>query len=73
MLLARMQPERIDMTRRVEPHDLPEWMDQPCSYQEFHACLSDLAQVNRLTLASRPTSVAAICCAASRAGRIGEV
>jgi SAM-dependent methyltransferase len=55
MLLARMQPERIDMTRRVEPHDLPEWMDQPCSYQEFHACLSDLAQVNRLTLASRPT------------------
>lgn len=49
-----MPSERIDLTRRAEPHDLPEWMDEPCSYEEFRACLIDLAQVNRLTLASRP-------------------
>jgi 2-polyprenyl-3-methyl-5-hydroxy-6-metoxy-1,4-benzoquinol methylase len=30
-------------------------MDEPCSYEDFRACLVDLAQVNRLTLASRPT------------------
>jgi 2-polyprenyl-3-methyl-5-hydroxy-6-metoxy-1,4-benzoquinol methylase len=47
--------ERIDFARRVEPQDLPEWMDEPCSYEEFRACLADLAQVNRLTLAARPT------------------
>lgn len=30
-------------------------MDQPCTYEQFRACLVDLAQVNRLTLAYRPT------------------
>jgi SAM-dependent methyltransferase len=30
-------------------------MDEPCSYEDFRSCLIDLAQVNRLTLASRPT------------------
>jgi SAM-dependent methyltransferase len=30
-------------------------MDEPCSYQDFRACLIDLAQVNTLTLAARPT------------------
>jgi SAM-dependent methyltransferase len=30
-------------------------MDEPCSYEDFRACLRDLAQVNRLTLAARPT------------------
>lgn len=30
-------------------------MDEPCSYEDFRACLVDLAQVNRLTFASRPT------------------
>jgi SAM-dependent methyltransferase len=44
-----------DFTRRAAPHTLPEWMDEPCSYEELRACLHDLAQVNRLTLAYRPT------------------
>jgi SAM-dependent methyltransferase len=30
-------------------------MDEPCSYEDFRRCLLDLAQVNRLTLAARPT------------------
>lgn len=34
---------------------LSEWMDEPCSYEDFRACLRDLAQVNRMTLAYRPT------------------
>lgn len=34
---------------------LSEWMDEPCSYEDFRACLLDLEQVNRLTLAYRPT------------------
>lgn len=34
---------------------LSEWMDEPCSYEEFRACLDDLAQVNRMTFAYRPT------------------
>ena len=37
------------------PSELPEWMDEPCSYEEFRACLVDLGQVNRLTLSYRPT------------------
>jgi 2-polyprenyl-3-methyl-5-hydroxy-6-metoxy-1,4-benzoquinol methylase len=30
-------------------------MDQPCSYEELRACLHDIARVNRLTFANRPT------------------
>jgi SAM-dependent methyltransferase len=30
-------------------------MDEPCSYEDFRQCLIDLGQVNRLTLAYRPT------------------
>jgi SAM-dependent methyltransferase len=30
-------------------------MDQPCSFEEMRACLRDIAQVNRLTFAYRPT------------------
>jgi SAM-dependent methyltransferase len=30
-------------------------MDEPCSYEDFRACLLDLHVVNRLTLAYRPT------------------
>lgn len=30
-------------------------MDQPCSYDELRACLRDIARVNRLTFAHRPT------------------
>lgn len=42
----------MDFQKRA---DLSEWMDEPCTYEEFRDCLSDLAQVNRLTLAYRPT------------------
>lgn len=41
--------------RRAEPAELPELMDQPCSYEEFRACIKDLEQVNRLTRAYAPT------------------
>jgi SAM-dependent methyltransferase len=34
---------------------LSEWMDEPCSYEDFRATLHDLAQVNRLTFAYSPT------------------
>ncbi len=30
-------------------------MDQPCSYEELRMCLRDIARVNRLTFAFRPT------------------
>ncbi len=33
----------------------PELMDGPCTYEEFRACLHDLARVNKLTLAYGPT------------------
>jgi SAM-dependent methyltransferase len=42
----------IDFSRRA---DLAELMDAPCDYETFRACLVDLALVNRLTLAARPT------------------
>lgn len=45
----------LDFTHRTAPEDLPELMDEPCSYEDFRACLADLAQVNQLTLAHRPT------------------
>jgi SAM-dependent methyltransferase len=35
--------------------EIPELMDQPCSYQEFRDCLRDLANVNLFTAAYRPT------------------
>ena len=45
----------IDLSRRASPSQLPEWMDEPCAYEDFRRCLSDLGQVNRLTLSYRPT------------------
>jgi len=45
----------LSFQRRAEPATLPELMDDPCSYADFRACLIDLAQVNALTLAYRPT------------------
>lgn len=30
-------------------------MDQPCTYEELRACLHDIARLNRLTFAYRPT------------------
>jgi 2-polyprenyl-3-methyl-5-hydroxy-6-metoxy-1,4-benzoquinol methylase len=45
----------VDFSRRASPSELPEWMDEPCSYEDFRKCLIDLGQVNRLTLSYRPT------------------
>jgi 2-polyprenyl-3-methyl-5-hydroxy-6-metoxy-1,4-benzoquinol methylase len=45
----------VDLSRRAAPSELPEWMDEPCSYEDFRACLVDLRRVNRLTFAYRPT------------------
>jgi len=42
----------IDFTSRA---NLSEWMDEPCSYEDFRDCLRDLRQVNRITLGYRPT------------------
>lgn len=35
--------------------ELTEWMDEPCGYPEFRACLRDLVRVNRLLFSYRPT------------------
>lgn len=45
----------IDWTRRTEPDDLPEWMDEPCTPDDLRACLADLERVNALSLGYRPT------------------
>ena len=47
-----MSPAKLDFSQRA---DLVEKMDQPCSYEELRACLHDIARVNRLTFAYRPT------------------
>jgi SAM-dependent methyltransferase len=44
----------VDFSTRAQ---LSEWMDEPCSFEEFEACLRDLAVVNRLTLSYRPTRI----------------
>jgi SAM-dependent methyltransferase len=44
-----------DFSRRADLQDSPEWMDGPCSYEDLRDCLRDLAVVNRLTGAYRPT------------------
>jgi SAM-dependent methyltransferase len=54
MARLRGQEGAVDFSTRA---DLCEWMDEPCTYEEFRACLHDLAVVNRLTLAYRPTRV----------------
>ena len=47
-----MPLEELDFSRRAEGQEL---MDLPCSYEDFHACLRDLNQINLLTLGFRPT------------------
>jgi SAM-dependent methyltransferase len=42
----------LDFSRRAE---LTEMMDEPCSYEELRSCLHDIARVNTLTFAHRPT------------------
>jgi SAM-dependent methyltransferase len=43
----------IDFTERSKQDELMD--SEPVGFEEFRACLSDLARVNRLTLAYRPT------------------
>jgi 2-polyprenyl-3-methyl-5-hydroxy-6-metoxy-1,4-benzoquinol methylase len=50
-----MPSDVVDLSQRSAPSELPEWMDAPCSYEDFRQCLVDLRQVNRLTLSYRPT------------------
>jgi len=50
-----MPPEVIDFSRRAEPSELPEFMDEPCSSDVLRDCLRDLARVNGWFLAYRPT------------------
>jgi len=45
----------VDLSRRAAPAELPEWMDEPGSYEDFRQCLVDLGKVNRLTFGYRPT------------------
>lgn len=47
-----MWPDRDSFAQRA---DLTEWMDEPCSYAEFRACLRDLMKVNRVVFSYRPT------------------
>ena len=44
-----------DFAYRVEPADLPEWMDEPCSTDVLRGCLENLETMNRLTMSYRPT------------------
>jgi SAM-dependent methyltransferase len=46
-------PASLDFSLRA---NLTELMDGPCSYEELRACLHDIARVNRLTFAYRPTT-----------------
>ncbi len=45
-------PHGLDFSKRAQ---LEELMDQPCSYEELRDCLHDIARVNQLTFAHRPT------------------
>jgi 2-polyprenyl-3-methyl-5-hydroxy-6-metoxy-1,4-benzoquinol methylase len=45
----------LDFTQRIDPADLPELMDEPCSYERFRDCVRDIAATTRLTGAYRPT------------------
>jgi SAM-dependent methyltransferase len=49
---AALPSLELDFSCRAE---LTEMMDEPCSYEELRACLHDIAQVNSLTFAHRPT------------------
>jgi SAM-dependent methyltransferase len=60
----------VDFSRRAE---LVEMMDEPCSYEEMRMCLRDIARVNRLTLACRPTMSWIASLAAARRSREGPL
>ena len=50
-----MPSERVDFSRRVAPVELPEWLDDPCSYEQLCSYLGDLQQVNTVSFGARPT------------------
>lgn len=45
----------LDLSQRANLSAFPEKMDQPCSFEDLRDCLRDIAKVNRLTFAYRPT------------------
>lgn len=47
-----MPSDTLDFAERAQ---LTEWMDEPCTYAEFRACLRDLIHVNRAVFSYRPT------------------
>jgi 2-polyprenyl-3-methyl-5-hydroxy-6-metoxy-1,4-benzoquinol methylase len=59
----------VDLSQRAAPSQLLEWMDEPCTYEDFRQCLSDLGQVNRLTLSYRPTLAFLDAVAAAKPGQ----
>ena len=52
IVMSRHLRRMPDLSRRAH---LSELMDKPCSYQDLRACLKNLAEVNRTTIAYRPT------------------
>lgn len=52
--LAQSARSRIDLSRRAQPCEFPELMDQPCDPAVLRACLRDLARLNRLFFGYRP-------------------
>jgi SAM-dependent methyltransferase len=52
--LSQSARSRIDLSRRAQPFELPELMDQPCDPEVLRACLRDLARLNRLFFGYRP-------------------
>ena len=53
--LAPPIPERApDLSRRAQPDELPELMDQPCTLPELRSCLRDVAWLNGVLLGYRP-------------------
>ena len=50
-----MLSDVVDFTHRVQPVDLPEWLDEPRAYEDMRAYMKSLRQVNTLTFGSRST------------------
>ncbi len=46
---------RVDLSKRADPAELPERMDDPESYEDLRECLRSLRHLNRMTGSYRPT------------------
>jgi SAM-dependent methyltransferase len=53
--MVSLMADAVDFDQRVNLSEYPELMDQPCSYEDLRLCLRDIARVNKLTFAHRPT------------------